>query len=54
MGWNWKICAYCGLPVEAGQPAVPDSAGEPGDKMHLDCSVAEGDGEIIDNDHGDS
>lgn len=37
------VCPWCVKPIEPGQPVVDD--------MHLHCSVEEGDGHIIDNEH---
>lgn len=39
-----SVCSYCNKIILSGQPSVPDKFGEEGYRMHLDCSVAEGDG----------
>ena len=38
-----SICTWCGEPIEAGQPSVPDVNGEEGERQHLGCSVEEAD-----------
>ena len=47
-------CAFCGKEIEPGQPSLVDECGEKGDRVHLDCSIADQDGRDIDMEHGDS
>lgn len=47
-------CAYCDQRIKNGEPSVPDDCGEKGDRLHLHCSVAQADGDAINNEKGDS
>lgn len=48
-----KRCSFCGQPITPDQPSVPDDNGEPGDRMHIECSLDLQDGDDITNDFWD-